>query len=286
MISDVVSVAVGFLAGLIGTIIGAGGGFLMVPYLLLAKHFTPQAAVGTSMAVVFFNALSGSYAYAKQKRIDYPTAWRFALATIPGSILGAYTAQWFSGPAFRKFFGIFIILVAIYIFYRSLNINTAATSEGVSPQNASSQKGSSQAGSSQKGSANYKTFTDAFGNTYSISYDLKWGIVSSFGVGYLASILGIGGGLIHVPLMIYLLGFPAHLATATSHLILTISSFFAGISHLYVGDVNLRMAAFLAIGAIIGAQGGARLAKKIKGPLIIRALALVLLLLSARLLIG
>ncbi len=271
MTLDAVSVLVGFLAGLIGTIVGAGGGFLMVPYLLLTKHFTPQAAVGTSLAVVFFNALSGSYAYAKQRRIDYPTAWRFALATIPGSILGAYIAQWFSGPAFRKFFGTFIILVAVYIFYRSFNTDTAATSEKASPH---------------QGSTKYKTFTDAFGNTYTISYDLKLGIISSFGIGFLASILGIGGGIIHVPLMIYLLGFPAHLATATSHLILTVSSFFAGVSHLYVGDVNLRMAAFLAVGAIIGAQGGARLAKKIKGPLIIRALSLVLLFLSVRLLTG
>jgi uncharacterized membrane protein YfcA len=269
MLTDAGSILIGLLAGIIGTIIGAGGGFLMVPYLLLAKHFTPQLAVGTSLAVVFFNALSGSYVYARQRRIDYPTAWRFALATLPGSILGAYAAQWFSGPALRSFFASFIILVAIYIFYRSLNTETAAANEQSSLHKKLDQQ---------------KTLTDAFGNSYIISYDLKWGILSSFFVGFLASILGIGGGVIHVPLMIYLLGFPPHLATATSHLILTISSFFAGTSHLYLGNVDLRMSAYLAIGAIIGAQVGARLAKKIKGPLIIRALSITLLFLGVRLL--
>lgn len=271
MAQELLLVIIGLIAGIFGTIIGAGGGFLIVPFLLLTQHFSSQMAVGTSLVVVFFNALSGTYAYAKQKRIDYRTALIFALATVPGSILGAYVTKWLSGETFRLVFGIFILCVAAYVWYRSRQDGTQQVAAGVA------------SGGSY---GNVRTLVDAEGNSYSVSYDLKWGIITSFGVGLLASVLGIGGGLIHVPLMIYLLGFPAHLATATSHLILTISSAIAAGSHLSVGEVDLRYALFLAIGAIVGAQIGARLAKRTKGTAIIKGLVLALVFLGLRLVLG
>ncbi|HEX3032054.1 MAG TPA: sulfite exporter TauE/SafE family protein, partial [Bacillota bacterium] len=103
---------VGLLAGFIGTIIGAGGGFLIIPFLLIAAHFPPARAVATSLSVVFLNTLSGSWVYARKKRIDYPTAISFAVATIPGSIAGAYLTRYFSGPGYRTFFGVFLLCVA------------------------------------------------------------------------------------------------------------------------------------------------------------------------------
>lgn len=272
MLSDLLLVIIGLCAGVFGTIIGAGGGFLIVPYLLLAKNFSSQMAVGTSLVVVFFNALSGTYAYAKQKRIDYGTAWSFALATVPGSVLGAWVAQWLSGEAFRKLFGLFILSVSLYVWRRARNNQAQPVTPGESPR-ADAHK-------------EVRQITDAEGNTYHVSYDRKWGIITSFGVGLLASVLGIGGGLIHVPLMIYLLSFPAHLATATSHLILTISSAIAAISHMYVGEVDIRAAFYLAMGAIIGAQVGANVAKRVKGTAIIQGLVIALIFLGLRLLFG
>lgn len=277
MLSNFIYVLTGFTAGVIGTIIGAGGGFLVVPYLLLARHFSPQLAVGTSLTMVFFNALSGTYAYAKQKRIDYNTAWKFALATIPGSIAGAYAAQFMVGRTFRVTFALFITAVAVNILYRSFNNKAAAASN-----NESLNQGS---GASTKSRVT-RILTDAYGKTYHISYDVRIGIITSFGVGFISSILGIGGGLIHVPLMIYVLGFPAHMATATSHLVLTISSLVGASSHLYFGDVQIKAAVLLAIGAILGAQIGARLARKVKEKFIIRLLAVALFFLAFRLLFG
>lgn len=271
MVQELILVFIGLAAGVFGTIIGAGGGFLIVPFLLLTQHFSSQMAVGTSLVVVFFNALSGTYAYAKQKRIDYQTAIIFSLATVPGSILGAYVTKWLSGEAFRTVFGIFILCVAAYVWYRARQETTQQVAVGSAPANPTTK---------------VRTIVDAEGNSYSVSYDLKWGIISSFGVGLIASVLGIGGGLIHVPLMIYLLGFPAHLATATSHLILTISSAIAAVSHVTVGEVDFTVALYLAIGAIVGAQIGARLAKRTKGSAIIKGLVVALVFLGIRLVLG
>ena len=71
-------------------------------------------------------------------------------------------------------------------------------------------------------------------------------------VGILSSLLGIGGGIIHVPAMLYLLGFPVHIATATSHFVLAGSSFFGSISHFTAGDVLILSAIIVGGAAILG----------------------------------
>src|SRR5437870_12670473 len=82
---------IGFTVGAIGTLIGAGGGFLLVPVLLLLNpHFTADTVAGISLAVVFFNAASGTLAYARMRRIDYKAGTIFAIAALPGAVLGAY----------------------------------------------------------------------------------------------------------------------------------------------------------------------------------------------------
>ena len=83
-------VILGVAVGLVGTLIGAGGGFILVPILLLIHpREQPEIIACISLAVVFFNAASGSIAYARMKRIDYRGAIIFSLATMPGAILGA-----------------------------------------------------------------------------------------------------------------------------------------------------------------------------------------------------
>src|SRR4030042_5305172 len=111
MINYFLLIGIGILVGTFGTLIGAGGGFVLMPILLIAY---PQAKVETvtciSLAVVFFNALSGSAAYAKMKRIDYRSGIIFAIATIPGAILGALTTDYIPRHIFNLTFGIIMII--------------------------------------------------------------------------------------------------------------------------------------------------------------------------------
>lgn len=87
-------IPLGLAVGAFGTLIGAGGGFILVPILLLMyPDKSPETITSISLAVVFFNALSGSIAYSKMKRIDYKSGLIFATATIPGSVLGALTVS-------------------------------------------------------------------------------------------------------------------------------------------------------------------------------------------------
>jgi uncharacterized membrane protein YfcA len=125
------------------------------------------------------------------------------------------------------------------------------------------------------------------GETFMYSYNAWQGALYSTVVGLISSLLGIGGGVIHVPIMITLLRFPTHVAVATSHFVL---AFMAGAGsgvHLVNGDLvgdNLVRAVLIAAGAIPGAQFGARLAQRMHGQLITRLLVIALIALSARLL--
>ena len=228
--------------------VGIGGGIILIPIFVLIMNYTPQQAVGTSLTIVLLNALSGTYAYIKQKKVYYDAAIKFAIATIPGAFLGSYLVEYFTGASFRLTFGVFLMFIAVLMFFRS------------SPKGASTE-------------FDKETF----------QYNRTLGILVSSCVGLLSSILGIGGGVIHVPIMIYVLGFPTHVATATSHFVLAVSSLFGVTSHLILGNVLLLPAVTIGLGAIAGAQFGAALSLKTKSKSIIALLSLALFALGLRL---
>jgi uncharacterized membrane protein YfcA len=262
---------VGFIAGSLGTFVGAGGGFLVVPFLALwDPTLGPETITAISLGVIFFNSASGSLRYAKTKRIDYKSGLTFAVATMPGAALGALTSNYLPRQTFNMMFGIFMMCVAVFLLLK--------------PHKAESVQTVPRPGHFKR------SVTDASGKTHVYSYNRGLGIGLSAIVGYLSSLLGIGGGIIHVPLMTRLMNFPVHLATATSHFILTITALTGATVHLIGGDYSnsttLTMLAALTIGVIPGAQFGARLSERAKPAWILRGLSVVLAIVAVRLLVG
>src|SRR5205807_334677 len=117
---------------------------------------------------------------------------------------------------------------------------------------------------------------------------LPLGITSSAISGAVASILGIGGAAVLVPVMVALLSFPAPIATATSTFILTFTSASASITHLVQGDfANVADSTVAAgLGMMLGAQVGARLSQRIGGKLLVRLFAGALAVAGLRLILG
>ena len=106
----------GLLIGAFGTLIGAGGGFILVPILLLVyPNEKTEIVTAISLAVVFFNALSGSFAYARMKRVDYKSGIIFSIAAIPGAIVGALSTAYIPRRAFDLIFGILMTIAAIVL---------------------------------------------------------------------------------------------------------------------------------------------------------------------------
>lgn len=257
---------IGLFVGAFGTLIGAAGGFLLVPILLfLYPQDTPATITSITLTIAFFNALSGSIAYRRLRRIDYRSGLLFSLASVPGAIIGASITTLLSKGIFQILFGAALLLAAIYLMIRPVRKGAVSviTNHPV------------------------RKITDGHGNSYTYSYSRILGIAIALGVGLLSGLLGIGGGIIHVPALTQLLCFPVHIATATSHFVVGITTFSAVITHIFTGAYahGVRRALVLSAGAIIGAQFGARLSQRVPGVLVVRLLAGGLVIVAIRLLI-
>ncbi|QAA75834.1 MAG: hypothetical protein BIP78_0066 [Candidatus Bipolaricaulis sibiricus] len=261
-------VALGGGAGALGTLIGAGGGFILVPILLLLyPHESALTISSISLAVVLFNATSGSWAYARMGRVDYRSGLVFAAATVPGAVAGALTVDYVPRLAFNAIFGVLMIVVAGYLFTR--------------------RKERTQLRRSPRARLTVRTVVEKGGATYTYAYDRRWGVGLSVFVGYLSSLLGIGGGIIHVPALVRVLHFPVHIATATSQFILAIMAFAGTAVHIATGSFSPESAfriLALGMGAVAGAQGGARFSTRVRGVWLLRGLAVALALVGVRIL--
>ena len=261
-------VLLGIGVGAFGTIVGAGGGFILTPVLLLLyPHESAQTLTAISLTVVFFNAASGSVAYARQRRIDFRSGIVFATATLPGAIAGALVVGVVARNVFDAIMGGILALLAVWLL----------TGERWSP-------------TPPKHHLHRRLLVDRQGLVYEYDVPLLRGALYSLVVGFVSSFLGIGGGVIHVPLLVRVLGFPTHIATATSHFVLAWMSGVGTLTHIANGSFahghGVARAAFISVGVIAGAQLGAYLSQRLHGKLIERLLALSLLVLAARLLLA
>jgi uncharacterized protein len=261
-------VPIGFAVGVYGTMIGAGGGFVLMPLLLLAYPTEPpELLTGISLAVVFFNALSGTVAYGRMRRIDYKAGIPFATATVPGAILGAIATAYIPRRLFEGVFGVLLVLVAAVLMFRGKTVEGGL--RGPLPHEVT------------------RTLVEADGTRHTYSYKPAVGIGISFVVGCLSSLLGIGGGIIHVPALIYLMNFPVHVATATSHFVLAVMALSGTAVHVAMGvfSSGVRRTVALAIGVLLGAPLGARLSNRVRGGWIVRSLAVGLGFIGVRILL-
>lgn len=245
--------------GAFGTLVGIGGGLICMPIFILLMsdggilpYFSsaPQIA-GTSLVIVLANAVSGTLAYIRQKRVYFNAAIPFAIATLPGAFLGSYIVDKFTHEMLDLYFGAFLVVMAFIMYWNST----------------------------------HKYHTDTKELPPNFKYNRSIGIFSSMGVGFLSSIFGIGGGVIHVPLMVYLLHFPVHVATATSHFVLAVSALSGVVSHFFLGHIVWIPAICIGLGACIGAQIGAKISKKTKSKVILALLSLAMFALGIRLML-
>jgi uncharacterized membrane protein YfcA len=256
---------IGFAVGAFGTLIGAGGGFVLTPILLLLyPHDSARTLTAISLAAVFFNAASGSAAYARQRRIDYRSGTAFALATLPGAIGGALVVGVVSRRVFDAIMAAVLALLAGWLLLGERWPLPTPTRH-----------------------LERRVIVDRSGESYSYAVPLRRGVLYSLVVGFLSSFLGIGGGVIHVPLLVRALGFPTHIATATSHFVLAIMAGSGTLTHIALGSFahrhGLRRTIALSVGVVAGAQLGAHISLRLRGAVIQWLLAAALLALAARL---
>ncbi|MGE0616076.1 MAG: sulfite exporter TauE/SafE family protein [Bacteriovoracia bacterium] len=236
----------GLFVGAFGTMIGTGGGFILMPiFLLLYPGESPTRLTALSLAVVCLNAISGTWAYHRKQAVHFPSGLVFGAAAIPGSLLGTFVVARVSSADFQSIFGVFMVIAAVYLFRK--------TFDGIKRPH---------------------VFDPA--QVRAFRPNLQKGSALGSLVGFASSTLGIGGGIILVPAMVHALKYPVMLAAGTSQLFLISSSLVACLSNFFRGslDGQLDKVIPLGFGAIVGAQAGAHLARRVSSNWLLRLLAI------------
>jgi uncharacterized protein len=216
-------IPLGFAAGIIGSMIGLGGGFVIVPALTFAG-FSPTLAASDSLFAAFCNAVASTLSYAKQKRIVYSLGIKLALFSIPGTVLGAFISDEISASTFKILFGIVLIASSAYIYSR----------RKMEPKEYNLSK-----------------------------QIMMLAIGASFFAGIISSLFGIGGGTVFIPLMVVAIGLSMKLAAPTSQFILMFAAASGMIVHSLLGHPDYIQAGLLSIGAFAGGIVGSKISSRV-----------------------
>ena len=242
MIEQLWLVPLGFVAGIAGSIIGLGGGFIVVPVLIFLG-FPPTLATSNSLFGVLSNAVSSTISYHRQGRVDISLGIKLGLLSVPGTVVGAVVSSDVTSDAFKILFGVVLVASVAYIFLRGkIGIKGQNNSRGM----------------------------------------IAFVAAASFFAGIVSSLFGVGGGIIFVPLMIAGMGMAMKRAAPTSQMILLFASFSGVVVHSLLGHPDFLQAGMLAVGSFFGGLVGARIMPTIREQLLQIAASSVILIVAAK----
>jgi len=238
--------AAGVAAGVFGSLLGLGGGILIVPLLTLGFGFPLLTAVGVSLVCVIVTSGAAAGVYLERHVANLRLGMALELFTATGALVGGLIA--FAIPE-KILEGLFAALI-VYVSISMLRRGEPAPVPAAEP--------SAQAARAKP------TFADRLSGPGYRVHRYPAGVVGSIFAGVMSALLGIGGGLIKVPLMHLVMGVPLRVATATSNLMIGITASASAVIYLIRGSIDAYAAAPTAIGVFIGASIGSRLAHRIQ----------------------
>ena len=255
----------GVAAGAFGSILGLGGGVLIVPLLTLGFGLPLREAVGVSLVCVIVTSSASAGVYLERRQANLRLGMVLELFTAAGAIVGGAIAFLIDE---RLLAGLFAVLL-VYV---------AATMAGGLRRRPGAQPA---ADVEAPPSAGEPSVQPAEGDDGGYRADrLPLAVAGSVGAGVASALLGIGGGLIKVPLMHLVLGVPLRIATATSNLMIGITASASAIVYLVRGGIDGYVVGPTAVGVFVGATLGSRLGHRV-GQRALRLLFVVVLLYTA-----
>lgn len=263
-----VLLGLGFVVGLPASMCGLGGGFILVPTLILAFSLSPQNAIAISLVAMCGTTFSASIGYIRQKRVDYKLALLYDIFDIPGVIVGAYLTTILPKNLLIGICGFFILFLSLMMI-RALRKGNPSMSEKTEV---------TCSGWDRK-------VNDSMNKVF--EYKIRQPgliVVSSLLSGLVTGLVGLGGGITDTTTMM-LLGIPSHIAVASSEFAMALTNGAGVITHGFLQNIYFDYAIPITIGTIIGAQIGVLLAKRAKQRTLKLLLSVVSLLFSIRLIL-
>ncbi len=228
--------AIGFAASIFGSLIGLGGGFVVIPVMRLAFNTPPALLAGTSLVFVFANTGASAIGYIRQKRVDFALAIPLIAGAIPGSVFGAIAVHGFSPTGFDLAYGTTLVLLAVLVLWRR--------------------------------SGNERTpFEKTFAHRWPVA------IAAGVLVGTFSSLFGIGAGLVLVPLLLVAARMPPHIVAATSGFTILCTSPVGILAQALTHDIDWVSAVPLVAGGIAGGSIAPAIARRVSSRRLITLLA-------------
>ena len=277
-----VIIGLGFLVGLLSGLFGVGGGFLMTPLLIMIGIPPTVAAASDSNQIVAASA-SGTYAHYRLGNVDFKMGIYLLIGGVLGGTGGVQIIKVLRQLGNADFliqitYVVMLAVVGSYMFMESLQGLRSLKREDTRP---AKQKQSIYA--RLIGCLPWQTRFQRSGIVLSPVVPL---VLGAF-VGILAAIMGVGGGFIMVPIMIYLLRMPMHVVVGTSLFQILFTCINVTIMQAYSNrTVDFVLALLLLVGSTIGAQVGAKLSKHLKADQLKIFLASIVLIVMVKMLAG
>ncbi len=229
----------GTIAGALGALLGLGGGVFLVPFLNLVLGFPFSAAAAISLTTVIATSSTVSAGRAGKQLINMKLGMLLEVATAAGSFLGGVTAQFVAQSVLQKMFGFVAVIVALIMLSR-LRHRNVILDPAVDP-----------------GVLGGRYHEDESGCT--VTYRVKrlpLAVAASFVAGNVSSLLGIGGGIIKVPVLNAWCGIPLRAAAATSAFMIGVTATAGAVVYYGHGLLQPTLAAAAVLGVQLGSWGG------------------------------
>jgi len=262
--------AVSVIAGLLGSLLGLGGGIIVIPALTLLFKIDIRYAVGASIVSVIATSSGAAAAYVREHMTNIRVAMFLELATTSGALTGAYLAGIIGGRALYVIFGIVLAYSALAMFRK----RHQALSQEVAPDR--------WADSLRLHGAYYDEAA-----SQQVRYQVtgtRIGLLLMYVAGVVSGLLGIGSGALKVPAMDLAMHLPMKVSSATSNFMIGVTAAASAGAYFMRGDIDPIVAAPVAAGVLLGATAGSRLLGRLQSTSVRIAFVVVLLWISLQML--
>jgi uncharacterized membrane protein YfcA len=247
-------------AGLFGSLLGLGGGILIVPLLTLAFGLPLLTAVGISLIGVIVTSGAAAGVFLERRVANLRLGMTLELFTACGAMVGGLAAFLLPERLLESLFAALLVYVAFTMARRRETAEPIPNPEVVPEVRL---EGAGSRSLDPAADSRTRAFLEQLSGPGYRVRRLGFGVIGSVFAGVTSALLGIGGGLIKVPVMHVIMGVPLRVATATSNLMIGITASASAIIYLLRGGIDPYAAAPTAIGVFIGASVGSRIASRI-----------------------
>ena len=256
----------GVVAGLFGSLLGLGGGILIVPFLSLVFGLPIQQAVGVSLVCVIVTSGAAAAVYLERRVANLRLGMVLELFTAAGAVIGGAIAFLLDEHVLAGLFTALLVYTAVSMLRRREGAPAPVDGEpapaGVVAPTPATTPGPALQAPARPSPARAPFITRLSGPGYEVT-NLRIGTVGAVFAGVMSALLGIGGGLVKVPLMHLFMGVPLRVSTATSNLMVGITASTSAIVYLLRGGIDPYVAGPTALGVFLGAAVGSRASHRV-----------------------